>query len=151
MPKPSIDLPSIVQFVTDIPLRITDINYGGHLGNDSVLALVHEARVQFLKRLGSIEFNPTGIGLIMADAHVEFRSEAFYGATIRAEVSSGDISSRGFQLYTRLLNKETGTEVARIRTGMVCFDYARRHPVKVPDALSKALREATPGPPSTGD
>ena len=31
---------------------ISDINYGGHMGNDKSLALFHEARIAFLKHLG---------------------------------------------------------------------------------------------------
>jgi hypothetical protein len=45
-----------------------DINYGGHLGNDAVLSLVHEARVRFLKQQGYTENNIEGAGIIMADA-----------------------------------------------------------------------------------
>ena len=33
-------------FSTDIAVRITDINYGNHVGNDAFVRLIHEARVQ---------------------------------------------------------------------------------------------------------
>jgi len=48
MARSRIDLPDSFPFGIDIPVRITDINYGGHLGNDAVLGLVHEARIAFL-------------------------------------------------------------------------------------------------------
>ncbi len=44
MPRVELELPERFQFVTEIPLRITDINYGGHLGNDALLSLLHEAQ-----------------------------------------------------------------------------------------------------------
>ncbi|NDG84238.1 MAG: thioesterase, partial [Proteobacteria bacterium] len=59
MPRIKIDLPERFAFSTELSLRITDINYGGHLGNDAVLGLVHEARVRFLKHHG---FSETEIG-----------------------------------------------------------------------------------------
>ena len=137
MTRPTLVLPETVDFSVDVAIRISDINYGGHLGNDSVLAIVHEARVGFLAQHGYTEFECAGAGLIMADALIVFRSEAFHGDVLRADVSVGEVSGAGFQLYTRLVNRGTGSEVARVRTGMVFFDYARRRPVPVPEEFSK--------------
>ena len=33
-----------------IPVRIGDINYGNHLGNDAFVSIIHEARVQWLRQ-----------------------------------------------------------------------------------------------------
>ena len=57
MPRIKLDLPKNFHFTTEIPLRISDINYGGHLGNDSVLSILHESRVRFLMEHGYSEFN----------------------------------------------------------------------------------------------
>lgn len=137
MTRPTLVLPETVDFSVDIAIRISDINYGGHLGNDSVLAIVHEARIGFLAQHGYTELQCAGTGLIMADALIVFRSEAFHGDVLRADVSVGEVSGAGFQLYTRLVNRATQAEVARVRTGMVFFDYARRRPVPVPEEFSK--------------
>lgn len=134
MTRPALVLPDHVDFTVDVPIRISDINYGGHLGNDSVLAIVHEARIRFLGQFGCTELNCAGTGLIV------FRSEAFHGDVLRADVSIGEISGSGFQLYTRLVNRATQAEVARVRTGMVCFDYARGKPVRVPEEFSNKFR-----------
>ncbi|MFZ9695712.1 MAG: hypothetical protein ACO3AY_07565 [Chitinophagaceae bacterium] len=40
-------LPVTFKYSFEIPIRITDINYGGHVGNDRMLTLAHEARIQF--------------------------------------------------------------------------------------------------------
>jgi hypothetical protein len=39
MARVKIDLPDKFIFKTEIPIRINDINYGGHLGNDAVLSI----------------------------------------------------------------------------------------------------------------
>ena len=52
-------------FRTEISVRIDDLNYGGHLGHDRVLTLVHEARVAWLKSHGWSEMDCAGTGLIM--------------------------------------------------------------------------------------
>ena len=65
MPRLKIDIPDNFAFETQIPIRITDLNYGGHLGNDKYLTLIHEARVQFLEHYGFSEMDVDGVGIIM--------------------------------------------------------------------------------------
>ena len=71
----------------------------------------------------------------MADAAIMFRSEAFYGDILKIEISVGEISSSGFDLYYKFINEKTQKEVARIKTGMVCFDYKERKIKGVPEVF----------------
>ena len=77
MPRIKIEIPERFIYKTEIPIRITDINYGGHLGNDSLLSIIHEARVRFLKNLGYSEANVEGSGIIMIDSAIQYKSEGF--------------------------------------------------------------------------
>ncbi|HRE50860.1 MAG TPA: thioesterase family protein [Flavitalea sp.] len=135
MARIKIDLPEKFHFTAVIPVRITDLNYGGHVGNDSVLSLIHEARVQFLKHYGYSEMDIGGAGLIMSEASVSFKQEIFYGDIVRIHVSVSDISRVSFTLYYKL-EKEAGgktTTIAHAQTGMACFDYRLRKPAPVPE------------------
>ncbi len=133
MARLKLELPESFVFSTEIPIRIGDINYGGHLGNDSVLSMMHEARVRFLKHHGFTEQNVDGPGIIMSDAAILYKSEAFYGETVVVEVGVGDLTRTGCDLVYRLSDKATGREVARGKTGIAFFDYERRRPVAVPE------------------
>jgi YbgC/YbaW family acyl-CoA thioester hydrolase len=135
MTRIKLSLPETFSFSTQIPVRITDINYGNHLGNDAVLGLLHEARMQFLKKAGYTELNLAGVGLIMADVAIEFKAEAFYGDVLTAYVAAADFSKIGFDLYYKLVNSESETVVALAKTGMVCFDYEKRKVAAVPDEV----------------
>jgi acyl-CoA thioester hydrolase len=68
MGRITIDWPQSFHFSTEVPVRIDDIDYGGHLGNDALLSILQEARVQMLKRHGWTELDIEGTGLIMSDA-----------------------------------------------------------------------------------
>ena len=57
MARIKLEVPENIHFKTKITLRVSDMNYGGHLGNDAVLSLAHEARVQFLKQFGYSEMD----------------------------------------------------------------------------------------------
>ena len=50
-------------FTTAIYVRIGDINFGGHVGNDAILSIIHEARVQMLRSHGYDELNAGGNSL----------------------------------------------------------------------------------------
>jgi acyl-CoA thioester hydrolase len=140
MPRTRIDLPPDFYFSTTLTVRITDLNYGGHLGNDAVLSLLHEARVRYLQNKGLAELSFAGAGLIMSDVAIEFRSEAFFGEKLTAYVVAGDFTRAGFDLYYKLV-KDEGTPVAHARTGMVCYNYDTKKIVSVPPSAKEALME----------
>lgn len=154
MPKTRLLLPDHFTFTTEIPIRITDLNYGGHVGNDSVLSILHEIRMQFLRHHGYTELDLAGTGMIMADVAIEFRSEVFYGESIRASVAAAEFSRVGFDLYYKL-EKEVGfvspsdnepparsgkwVTVAAARTGMVCYNYSLKKIASVPKEVCTRL------------
>lgn len=124
-----------------IPVRITDINYGNHLGNDAMLSILHEARVQLLLQWGLTEMNVGGAGLIMADVMIAYRQEAFYGDVLDIAVYADEISTSSFALLyavTTLRGAQT-VVIAQAKTGMVCYDYALRKIVAIPPELKSRL------------
>ena len=131
--------PDHFSFSTTIPVRITDINYGNHLGNDAVLSILHEARMQYLISLGYTELAFAGIGLIMSDVAIEFKLEAFYGDTLKAYVTTGEINKVGFDIYYKLERCSNNAVVALAKTGMVCFHYDTRKVVAVPEEAVKKM------------
>ena len=135
MPRIKVDLPASFSFTIELPVRITDLNYGAHLGNDALLGLLHEARVQFLRHLGTAEFDPaTRLGFIMADVAVEYKGEGFYGDVLRFSLAANDLNKYGFDVVYDVQN-QAGKAIARAKTGMLCFDYNTRRPRPLPAAL----------------
>jgi acyl-CoA thioester hydrolase len=136
-----IDLPKEFRFQVSIPVRITDVNYGGHVGNDAILSLMHEARMQYLAHYNYSELNFEGIGLIMSDVGIEFKNELFYGESIRASVVCGEFTKIGFDLYYKFEKQSAGKMllVAAGKTGMVCFNYDSKKITVVPEAAKSKL------------
>lgn len=141
MARIKIEVPNKFIFRTEIPIRITDINYGGHLGNDSLLSIIHEARVRFLKHLGYSESDVEGNGIIMIDAGVQYKSEGFYGDELLVEVAVSDFTGIGCDFVYRLTNKESDKEIAVAKTGIVFFDYEKRKTAPVPIEFKKKIEE----------
>jgi acyl-CoA thioesterase FadM len=141
MARIKLTLPERFLFSASIPVRITDLNYGAHVGNDTILSLMHEARVQFLRSFGYEELNFGGVGLIMSDVAIEFKNQLFYGTQVKAHVAAADFTRAGFDLYYKLTIEGNGAEtvIALAKTGMVCFDYTIKKVVAVPEAAAKKL------------
>lgn len=131
-------LPEHFPFSTQIPVRITDLNYGAHVGNDAVLSMVHEARVQYLKSLGYSELDLAGASLIMADSAVIYKGEGFYGDVLTVKVAAAELSKYGFELYYHFSN-QAGKEIAHAKTGMLCFNYTTRKLMPLPEAAAAKL------------
>lgn len=143
MARVKVALPAQFPFSTVIPIRITDLNYGGHVGNDAVLSIIHEARMQFLAHYGYSEMHFEGVGLIMADVAIEFKHEAFYGDSIIASVAASDLGKVTFDIYYKLEKKDGDKiiPVAYAKTGMVCFDYGQKKVVPVPNSIPARLQQ----------
>ena len=141
MARIKIAIPEQFSFSCQIPVRITDINYGGHVGNDTILTIVHEARMQFLNSLGFTEMNFGGIGMIMADAAIEFKNELFYGETVITSVVVTDISKIGFDLIYKLEKEKEGNKkiIAIAKTGMICYDYSVKKITAIPEVALKKI------------
>jgi acyl-CoA thioester hydrolase len=131
MSRINIELPEKILGVFDIPVRISDINYGNHLGNDALVSILHEARVQWLRSLNFTELNVGGAGLIMSDLAVQFKAEVFYGDIISVTILADTPSLVGFDLYYSMRNRQH-ILVAQAKTGMVCFDYEKKKVVAIP-------------------
>ncbi|MES2704603.1 MAG: thioesterase family protein [Bacteroidota bacterium] len=141
-------------FPDDIPLytarilvRIGDINYGGHVGNDAILSIIHEARMRMLGGKGYDELNVGGSAMIMADVMIAYKGEAFYGDELEVKIYADEVTDKTFDLLYRITTMRDGkvAEIAHAKTGMVCFDYEARKVVQ----MGKELREmlAPPGLP----
>ena len=135
MPRIKIDLPERFVFRTEIPVYISYINYGNHVDNAALLSLVSESRVRFFKSFGYTELNIEGVGIVVADAAIQYRSEAFHGETLVFEMSPSDLSQFGCDLTYRISDLASGREVARGKTGIVFFDYQQRCKTPIPQAF----------------
>lgn len=132
---------SPVLFEASIEVRIDDINYGNHLGNDRVLSIAHEARMRFFKSLGyksEVDFGDS-LGIIVTDAAIEYVSEAFHGDLLIVKISIDDVSTRGMDIYHELVQEKSGKIVSRVKTGILFFNYQERKVGKIPGEFLKRL------------
>ena len=141
MDRIKINLPATFSFSTMISIRITDLNYGGHVGNDSFLSLIHEARQQFLQHFGFTELAFAGTGLIMADVGIEYKRELNHRDQLKISVAATNFDKLGFDIFYKLelINGEELLLAGKAKTGMMCYDYDAKKKMSVPEIAMKTL------------
>lgn len=141
MNRIKIQLPEQFSFTIQMQIRVTDLNYGGHVGNDTILSLLQEARQQFLQSRGYAELSVESYGLIMADAMIEYKKELNHKDAIEIAVVATDFDKLGFDIYYRitvLQNSEAHLAV-RAKTGMMLYDYSAKKKVSLTDNIIQQL------------
>ena len=141
MARIKIDMPENKLAEIIIPVRISDINYGNHVGNDAFVSIIHETRMQWLQQQGYTELDFAGTGLIMSDLVIEFKNESFYGDIIEVTIYAGETARVSFDLYYQLSTIRNGIRLilANAKTGMISYSYERKKPVALPENALKLL------------
>jgi acyl-CoA thioester hydrolase len=140
MARIKLEMPENYMFSTHLKVRISDVNYGGHTGNDAILSFIHEARLQFFQSFGWSELDLGGVSTIMADVAIVYKNESFHADELEILVTPSDLNKYGFDLFYLIKNKKNGKEIANAKTGIVCFSYETHKIASLPDAV-KALFE----------
>jgi acyl-CoA thioester hydrolase len=131
------------RFSNEIDIRISDINYGGHLGNDRYLSIFQDARLRYLKQFGYSELSiGENTSLIMKQAHIDFKAEAFWDDRLTVYVRISKIKSIKFMMeYLMVKDNDQAKVVASGYTEMVGFDYQNRKVKKLPEKFVRDIQE----------
>ncbi|MCB0318789.1 MAG: thioesterase family protein [Bdellovibrionales bacterium] len=139
MARIEIELPEKIQFKTVIKLRVGDMNYGGHLGNEAILLLAQESRRQFFNFHQLSEISFAGSSVIQTDAAIVYQSQAYAGEEIEIRLSLVFTSKVAFEIYYQLFNLTQNKDLAKVKTGMCCFDYKSNKIQEIPAEVLKKL------------
>lgn len=132
MARVKVVMPSRFDFSIVMPIPIAFINRGNHLGNDSLIACLNEARIAFMLAQFGEPYGVKGAMMINADLAVEYKSEAYHGDQLRIEVAADDFHKYGCDFVYRVSCVSDGRVVALAKTGMLLFDFEQK---KLQEAL----------------
>ena len=133
MARVHLELPEAFSFTTQLVVRVTEINYGNHVGNDRMVSLLHEARLRFLRNLGyNGELNIGGLGIMVTDLIVAFKGESFAGDVLNFEVGVTDFNKYGCDFIYRVTCAQDERLITLAKTGIVFFDYDERKIARIP-------------------
>jgi len=122
-------------FSVEIPVRITDINYGGHLGHMAVVGIFHQVRLLFLNEYNIDEMNVEGNGVILLNSSYVFKNQAFLNDQLIVRVGIGAYSRTRFNFLYQASDKETGQLIVSSQEEITFFNYTRRKSSKIPESF----------------
>tara|TARA_B100001059_G_scaffold79038_1_gene76880 strand:+ start:1366 stop:1797 length:432 start_codon:yes stop_codon:yes gene_type:complete len=129
MKRMKIEMPSQWQYSTEIEVRVSDLNYGNHMGNQQFLAYAQEARVRFLAENGFTELDFGGVSLIQADAAITYSCEGRLGDQIKIAIATEVTGRSSFNVFYQFTNLTQGKHMANIRTALISYDYEKNRPI----------------------
>jgi acyl-CoA thioesterase FadM len=141
MPRVILREKELYPFSTTLSVRVSDLNYGGHLGYDRLLGLAHEARLELfaMARITELDLGDARTGIIASDAAVTYQGEAFRGDSLVFEIAAVEVSPSSFRLAHRVRHTD-GSKIALIEIGFIAFDYGRRGISSLPETFASFLR-----------
>ncbi|WP_163577490.1 acyl-CoA thioesterase [Halomonas faecis] len=125
-----------------LAVRITDMNYGRHLGHDALVSLLHEARVAALASLGLAEWDLGGCASVVADLAVQYQAEARWPDALVAETAVRPPEGKALTVYQRLRREDDDRVVATARLNLVLLDPVSGRPTAVPASVRDAVTRA---------
>ncbi len=120
-------------YSTPLTVRVTDINGANHLGNDSMISMISEARARFLYEFGVRETEGDGTGIIITDLATTYRAEAHARDQLLFEVGVMDFNKYGGDITFRVTRPRDKTLVAMAKSGFVFYNYKSSQVVLMPD------------------
>ncbi len=133
MARVRVAVPDHFDFAMEMAIPIAFINRGNHLGNDSLISCLNEARLAFMQARFGDPYTVDGAAMINGDLAVEYKAEAYHGDRLRIEVAANDFHRYGCDFVYRVSCVSDGRVVALAKTGMLLFDFD-----------NKTLKEAPP-------
>jgi len=132
-------------YSTTLTVRVTDINGANHLGNDSMISMISEARARFLFDFGIEETQGDGIGIIVTDLATTYRNEAHARDQLLFEVGVMDFNKYGGDITFRITRPKDQVLVAMAKSGFVFFDYINKRVVPMPEAFHRKFERVNWG------
>jgi len=143
MPRLHLEFPeALFCYSTLLTVRVTDINAGRHLGNDSMISMLSEARARFLVEHGIREHDPIDVGTIVTDLATTYKAEARAHDELLFEVGVTDFNQYGGDIVFRVSRPRDQVLVAMAKYGFVFFDYQRGQVVPMPDRFRHQFPQA---------
>lgn len=142
MARISVQLPEQFGFAMEMAVPVAFINRGNHLGNDSLVSCLNEARLAFMQARFGHPYAVDGAAMINADLAVEYKAEAYHGDRLCIEVAACDFHRYGCDIVYRVTCVQDGRLVALAKTGMLLFDLEQKRLQEVPAGFVAALTAA---------
>ena len=119
-------------------VRVSDLNYGNHVGHENFLSYFQEARVAYLDQFGYSEMDMGGCGMIMAEAGCKYKQALFLNDAIHVACAVVGFRSKGFTMTYRI--ERNNIVCAEGFTVNLAYDYQSQKVVRLPEEFVHRIK-----------
>lgn len=139
MTRVRVEVPDQFLFNMERSVGISDVNYARHLDSVKMLQILHEARLQFLASLGFTEANIYGLGMVVTDTAIDYRSESFANDRLVIDVGVSNFNRYGLDIMLQVTNSALESVVCQAKIGVVFFDFDKHQITPMPESFTTLL------------
>jgi acyl-CoA thioester hydrolase len=125
-------------FHKTLTVRVSDLNYGNHVGHQNYLSYFQEARVAYLNQFGYSEMDIGGCGIIMAEAGCKYKQALFLNDTIHVASTVVGFKSKGFTMAYQI--ERDHVVCAEGFTVNLGYDYQSKKVVRLPEEFIRRIK-----------
>lgn len=126
-----------LEYTDTIKPRISDINYGGHLGHVELINLLHEVRVKFLHQYSLKETDIDGHVLVVRNLNLTYKNQVFWNNNLEIKMRTRIDGAKIIFSYS-VHNSTLGNQSAAAEVAMVLLNRERERPAK-PEIFARML------------
>lgn len=135
---------NLFRFSTTLEVRWRDLDALDHVNNAVYFTYLEEARFHYLRELGVVSSDPSGIGMILAEASCQFKSPLGLGERVTVWVRVSELRNSSF-IFEYRVEGDDGRLAATARSAQVCYDYQNQCPIPIPGEWRKVIAVYEPG------
>lgn len=118
--------------------RFRDTDAMGHINNAVYVTYLEVARQEYWRAFTGAE-DYRMVPFILANVHIDFRSEALVNETLLLGIRCDWIGGKSFAFGYEFREKASGRLVVEATTVQVCYDYEVKRSIPMPDELRRRL------------
>lgn len=121
------------EYKTEVKVR--DVNYGGHLSNDAVVGLMHEARLSMFGSQGcsELDLGDGKTGTILVELGVNYKAQGYMNDKISIFCHIDDVMSTSFKIYYKITKGDVLMCLAE--TKIAAFNYDANELAPIPEVF----------------
>ena len=118
--------------------RFRDTDAMGHINNAVYVTYLEVARQEYWRAF-SREVDYRRVPFILANVHIDFRSEALVNETLILAIRCGWIGTKSFTFEYEIREKSGARLVVEASSVQVCYDYETKQSLAMPAELRRNL------------
>ena len=132
-------------FSTRVAVLVNHLNYGNHLGYDSVLSILQESRLRWLKTINQdcSEINiENNVGWLIREVRLSYETEAHHGDELNIDLFISNCKKTSFVFEYVVANLSNEKTVCRAATTQICFNFEKLKISRIPETIASFFKKA---------